>query len=275
MSVPSPKFFYLLSLHAFIVASILYAAYLARPVPRVLSSARWTSLAGFVIQTIPLLLVHLAGQAWLGGAGPFFGLLAWSVAGLYHLVRLKYEVTLLGLITAPLAALFTTLAFLTPEAPLPELSVHLAWVEAHVLVTIAGEALFGIAAAASALYLLQDWRLRNKHIHAEPRLPDLETLDLLNRRLILIGAVLLTVGLGMGFAAAVALDRREIFREPLVLAFDATWMLYVGMLLVRAAGRIGGRKAALLSMVSYLLAVVALVGANLMTIPGARPMHGG
>jgi len=270
------KPYYLVSLHAFLVASVLYSIYLPAPRAWLLAAARAISFAGLLVHTVPLVLAHVEGNSFIGSAGPFFYILAWAIPATYHAVRLRYEVRLLGLLGAPLATLFTALGLLSEEKPLPPASAHLLWIEALVVVMSLGVALFAVSAAAGLLYVYQDWRLRHKRMGGGPQLPDLESLDALGRRLLVYGFALLTLGLSLGWAAALALGRTEAVRgDPLSISFNLTWMLYLGLLSFRMAGRIGARQAAVLSLACYGLALLVMIGVNVWAGPAHYHSHMG
>ncbi len=256
------KPYYLVSLHAFLVASVLYLVYLAVPRSPLLAAARAISFAGLLVHSVPLVLAHVEGNSFVGSEGPFFYILAWAIPATYHAVRVKYAVRLLGLLGAPLATLFTALGLLSEEKPLPAASPHLLWIEAHVVVMSLGVALFAVSAAAGLLYVYQDWRLRNKHAGGGPQMADLETLDSLGRRLLLYGFALLTLGISLGWGAALALGRIEAVRDPLSITFNLVWVLYLALLYFRTAGRIGARQAALLALACYGLALSVMIGVN-------------
>ena len=254
---------YLLALHAFLVAAALYVAFMMRAREGLLRWAGWFSLAGLALDSLGLIDAHVSGGSVLGAAGMFYSMMAWAIVGVFHVLVLRRDVRALGVVALPLAVLFNSLALLeggesvTPTAP-P------IWVSVHVGMTTWGEALFALAAAAGVLYVYQDHRLRKKQIHGAQYLPDLQTLDDLGIRLIRYGFVLLSLGVGSGVAAAYVFDRPQMLSDPISMVFKATWGLYLALLLIRAAGRIGGRKSALLNIGGFALALLAMVGAFLM-----------
>lgn len=265
---------YLISLHAFLLASLLYGAYLLWPREGLLPAARLVSLAGLTVHTVPLLRAHIAGTWDLGWDGPFYGLLAWSLVALYQIAGVRSHVSVLGVVTNPLAVIFTAFAIVTSDGAAAG-PARTPLVTFHIVVSTWGQALFGIAAAAGILYLYQDWRLRTKHVHGKIRLPDLATLDALGRRFVIWGFVLLSIGLVAGVAVAFMVDQVEKLADPISLAFNGTWVLYLILLLARTAGRMSARKAAAMSTACFALAVMALVSANLIGLHGAAaPVRG-
>ena len=260
---------YLLALHAFLIAAICFGMFLVRASEKLLRGGNWSSLAGLVLQSVGLAWAHVEGGSSFGAAGLFYAMMSWSIVGVFHLILLRHPVRPLGVVVAPLAVLFNSLALLSHGAD-SVVSTPPVWVSLHIGVTTWGEALFAMAAASGILYVYQDWRLRTKHVHGAQYLPDLATLDSLGLRLIRYGFVLLTLGVGSGVAAAYIFNRTQMLSDPTSLVFKATWGLYLALLVIRALGRIGGRKSAILNVACFALALIALLSANL---SGAGSVH--
>lgn len=254
---------YLLALHAFLVAAVLYITFVVNARDGLLRWAGWFSLAGFALDSLGLVDAHVSGGSTLGPAGMFYSMMAWSTVGFFHLLVWKKKVDVLGVIVLPLAVLFNSLALLSTSDVVTPTTPPI-WVSLHVAVTTWGEALFALAAASGTIYVYQDWRLRNKQIHGSQYLPDLQTLDALGLTLIRWGFFLLTLGVGSGVAAALVFDRPQLLSDPISMVFKVTWGLYLALLLIRAAGRIGGRRSAILNIGSFTLALVAMVTTFLM-----------
>lgn len=274
------KTFYLISLHMFLVGSILYGVYLFNPKDKVLAIAHWITLAGLAVHAIPLLHIHVSRTAGIDDAAGFYALLAWSLIALYHAMRFRLKISALGIVAAPLATLFTALALLAEgnaggAQPADMTNAPQPWVSVHVVFTTWGEALFGIAAAAGALYIYQDWRIRRKKVHGEAYLPDLATLDRLGRTLLIYGFVLLTLGLAIGTGVAMEIGRMEILSEPISMAFKVTWGIYLLLLGIRMAGFIGARQAAILATACFILSLLALMSVNLFAPAGVMAIHKG
>jgi ABC-type uncharacterized transport system permease subunit len=115
----------------------------------------------------------------------------------------------------------------------------------HITTNLLGLGVLLVAGAASAFYLWQARRLKEKRmLGIGPKLPPLEALDAVVHRLLWIGLPLLTAGIVTGMvvishAASVSLG------EALRAAFSyASWLLVVGVLVLRQAGNWRGRRPA-------------------------------
>jgi ABC-type uncharacterized transport system permease subunit len=115
----------------------------------------------------------------------------------------------------------------------------------HITTNLLGLGALLVAGAASGFYLWQARRLKQKRTLAlGPKLPPLEALDAVVHRLLWIGLPLLTAGIVSGMlvikqAAVVSPG------ESLRVAFSyASWLLVVGVLVLRQAGRWRGRRPA-------------------------------
>lgn len=114
----------------------------------------------------------------------------------------------------------------------------------HVTSILLASALFAIASALAATYLLQEKQLKKKKtgglLH---RLPALDVLDRASHRFLLAGFPLLTIGIltGLLWVGHVANTKMGALRQ--VLAYSA-WVLFAVVLLMRSAGGWRGRRAA-------------------------------
>src|SRR5690242_1767696 len=107
---------------------------------------------------------------------------SWLMVAVYLLVQLKYRLTVLGSIIAPLALLMTLAAFAFGEdaAELPP-SLQSFWLPVHVTLAFLGNAVFALAFGVSLIYLFQEHSLKQKKMPSLiKRFPSLEALDRLN-----------------------------------------------------------------------------------------------
>ncbi len=115
----------------------------------------------------------------------------------------------------------------------------------HITANLLGLGVLLVAGGASGFYLWQARRLKEKRTLAiGPKLPPLEALDAVVHRLLWIGLPLLTVGIVSGMVV--------ISQAPVVSAGEAlraffsyaSWLLVVGVLVLRQVGRWRGRRPA-------------------------------
>jgi ABC-type uncharacterized transport system permease subunit len=107
---------------------------------------------------------------------------------------------------------------------------------------------FALAGVAGLMYLFQERQLKTR----KPgsiffRLPPISTLTIANSRLLWLGFVLFTVGLGSGFFIGQEVDWRKVAWSVLV------WAIYGGILLGRLLQRMGAKWIATLSIIAFSL----------------------
>ena len=146
--------------------------------------------SGLVFHTAALLVRYanegFAAVALMGEALLFK---SWLMVGVYLLIQLKYRLTVLGGIVAPLAFLMcvAALAFGKSGAEIPP-GLESFWLPLHVTLAFLGNAVFALAFGVSLIYLLQERHLKHKKMTALlKRFPPLESLDRLNLMLLVWG----------------------------------------------------------------------------------------
>jgi ABC-type uncharacterized transport system permease subunit len=149
----------------------------------------------------------------------------------------------IGAFVAP-QALAAILAARFVGGPDPAPVVRTTILPLHVTSILLASALFAIASALAATYLLQEKQLKKKKtgglLH---RLPALDVLDRASHRFLLAGFPLLTIGIltGLLWIGNASTGRLAMVRQ--VLAYTA-WILFALVLLMRSAGGWRGRRAA-------------------------------
>jgi cytochrome c-type biogenesis protein CcsB len=194
------------------------------------------------------------------------------MVGLYLLISLRANLTIVGALVTPLAFLFSLSAFVF-NAPTPDLPQQLqnVWLPAHVAPAFLGYAVFAIAFCLSLVYLLQEKQLKAKRKgDLFRRLPSLETLDNLNHRFVTWGFALLTIGIMTGSVLAKQTWGELWSWEPVQVWSLVVWLLYAILLHARTVGW-RGRKAATLTIVGFIILVASFLSVNLV-FPGK---HGG
>ncbi|MDA8423607.1 MAG: cytochrome c biogenesis protein CcsA [Nitrospiraceae bacterium] len=150
---------------AYLAAMVLYISYLAFRKKAIGWTATAITLAGFVIQTLALLLRWRESYQMDIGRVPLSNLyeslvfFTWSTVLIYLIVEFKYKTKAFGAFVMPVA--FLALAFInvagissdiTPLVP----ALKSNWLFYHVLISFLGYAAFGVAFAISMIYLLMN-----------------------------------------------------------------------------------------------------------------------
>jgi ABC-type uncharacterized transport system permease subunit len=239
-----------LALYGFLLASA-YSAY-ALATGKFMAPRLTFSLisAGFVCQTLFLVdRGHQIGRCPITNFFELLVFLGWSMVLIYLLIGSSYRLSLLGVITAPFVSVLNIWALWAPDRSLYTLRQPVnPWLETHTSFSIVACGAFALAGVAGLMYLFQERQLKTR----KPgslffRLPPISTLTIANSRLLWLGFVLFTVGLGSGFFIGQDVDWRKVAWSVLV------WALYGGILLGRLLQRMGAKWIATLSIIAFSL----------------------
>jgi ABC-type uncharacterized transport system permease subunit len=248
----SPAFWVAVALY--LVAAILLASVFASRRPALARAARWSLLAAF--------LAHGVEISWRGvldvhpGTSVYeaLGFLAWLMVGGYLLAGLRYSLQILGAFVAPCALAILAIARLAPtHEALPGFTLL---GRIHISLATLGVAIFALATALAAVYLLEERNLKRKRFEGVlfRRGIALESLDLLSHRLVLLGFPIFTVALMLG-VIWVSQQKSGFDRPEYPLAL-VTWLAFAGLLITRTTHGWRGRKSAVLTVVGFAAAVL-------------------
>jgi len=146
--------------------------------------------------------------------------------------------------------MFLAAALTEPAAPRDY--VRKAWLWAHRITMFIGAMAFLLAAAVGAMYLINNRRLRHKHVLPGPDLGSLERLEKLTLAYVSLGFALLTIGMILGLAHYKQLGSNWFANPKFVLGI-AAWVVYALVLHSPINPAFRGRRAALLSIIGFLL----------------------
>ncbi len=182
---------------------------------------------------------------------------SWMMVGVYLLVQLKYRLTILGGIIAPLAFLmtFAALAVGIAVGDIPP-ALQTFWLPLHVTLAFLGNAVFALAFGVSLIYLLQERHLKHKKMTAlMKRFPPLESLDRLNYMLLVWGFPLMTLGILTGSLWAGIHWGHYWSWDPRQISSGIAWLFYGALLHGRITAGLRGKKAALLTMFGFCVVI--------------------
>lgn len=218
-------------------------------------------LIGFGIQSTGL---HLRGVS-VGGCpiGNTFEVLqfvSWSVILVYIFTGTIYRVTILGAVSAILAALLGLVSAAVPawdETRRIDVFGGNPWVETHAALALLSYGIFGLLAATSLLFLLQHLSLKKKLWPSHLRfLPSVVQLEAINLRLLAVGCAIFTVAMGIALIHW-GLNPATVFPAK-ILSTWLLWALYVLVLVLRVRQKLYGRRLALVSLLLFLFALLTL-----------------
>jgi ABC-type transport system involved in cytochrome c biogenesis permease subunit len=223
----------------------------------------WILASGFLFLTLNLLGAAIHSSGWENfGSRHFLSIYAWAISGIYLGLQFQTKTRLLGAFISPFILLFLIAAVgqgsdknLVP----PEWQ---GWLTTfHLVLAIAGEALFVLASSAGAMFIIQNSLLKHKKLGSLGRLlPSLSDLDRINHLGLLWGFPLLTAGMIGGAVYAAFVWGNLWAYDPKVIWSFAIWVLYGFLLHQRLAiGWKGFRMAVLSGLIFVLFLLSALV----------------
>jgi cytochrome c-type biogenesis protein CcsB len=222
-----------------------------------------TAAIGFINHTISILYRYiLAGHLPITSPHEAASFFAWSIMLVYFVIEMRYRPGLLGSFIMPLVFLMMLAAALLSRdiKPLsPTLQSY--WLGIHTLFAFTANAAFSLACVTGIMYLVQEHYLKSKHLgDLFSRLPDIQKLDYINYRLIIIGFPLLTLAIFSGAMWADSVwgsywrwDAREVWAL-------ITWFIYAIILHSRLVAGWRGRRASILSIVGFVTILLAFFG---------------
>lgn len=253
---PSPAFWVAAALYA--IAAVGLLAGFLRGRPRWSANARWIALAAFVAHGVDIGWRGVEGVHPAASVREALGFLAWIVVGGYLAASVKSRLELAGAVLTPISAVVLAAARLSPAGqPRADLT---ALGRIHISLATIGVAVFALASAMAAIYLLEERNLKRKKFDALSfRTPgaSLDRYDALAQRLVLVGFPIFTVAMVLGM---IWVSRRgmTLVSRPEYPAAMIAWATYAALL----GGRLGmgwrGRRAAWLTLVGFALALVVL-----------------
>jgi ABC-type uncharacterized transport system permease subunit len=135
-----------------------------------------------------------------------------------------------------------------------------------------GAAAFAVACAGGAMYLIANHRLRAKTLRPTQNMASLERLEHLTLASVTLGFALLTIGLVTGFVIAIHDGPHTLgphwLLSPKVVLSGAVWIVYALVLHSPINPRFRGRRAAMLSILGFVLMLGTLIVVQFM--PEAR-----
>jgi ABC-type uncharacterized transport system permease subunit len=223
----------------------------------------WILAITSVLLTLSLFLslINPAGYVHLGSR-EFFSFCAWAIAAAYLTIQIKTKTRLLGAFISPFILLLMTAAAgqeagnsLVPEDMRSWLTI------VHLVLVIAGEALFVLASCAGAMLIIQNSLLKHKKLSRMSRLlPALHDLDRINHLCLLWGFPVLTLGLFAGVIFAGFTWEKGWLSDPKIIWTFAAWATYGFLLHQRLAIGWKGIRMAVMSCAVFILFLLSYFG---------------
>ena len=223
--------------------------------------------------TLGLLRWHETGTFPVNQLAESVWLLVWFLALALVVTDYVYGLPTLGPFVLPVVVLLAAVGLFLGR---PESFEPASWTPVHVVGVVLGFAGFAVATTSSVLYLVGERALKTKTSNAlSGKLPSLETLDRVNFHALGFGFVLVTIGLGVGVAAAMETGQlgSSWWQDSKVVVSLAVWVFYAAVVACRLVRSLRGRRIAWLTVVGFVLVLLALVGTDLL-LPGTHAKLG-
>ena len=264
--------FFLLALVCYAASTVAYTACWLGGSRRLKPYARPTLLAAVVLHGLGIALRWIeAGYAPLSNGFEALSFYAWVLSLAYLLAPSLRRNDVLGAFVTPLALTSILVASVLPkhiEPLVPVLQSY--WLPIHAGVSFAAYAMFSLAFVSAVTYLLKLHALKKpgRWLWTQ-QLPSLETSQTLQRRMAVVGLVLMTGALLSGSLWAEKAWGVVWPWEPQQVAALCTWLIYAVYFYVRHSAGWQDRRGAWLLVGGFVSVLVTFVGADLL-IPVSR-----
>ncbi|HIN34052.1 MAG TPA: c-type cytochrome biogenesis protein CcsB [Nitrospirales bacterium] len=207
---------------------------------------------GFVLHSAVLhTLLFGTGHVALSSLFDVMVFFSWGLILTFLIVEYANRIPVLGSFVLPLAVLALIVAA-TVRQDLQVLEPVLSNIWLHVVMTVSGTIAFALAFVASIMYLLQERLLKSRRfIPMYYKLPPLDFLDNLNRKSILLGFPLLTLGIVAGAVWANFASGSYWNWDSKQISTALTWLFYLIVVLGRVMVGWRAKHAAYLTIIGF------------------------
>ena len=230
---------------------------------------RWSYrilLAGFIFHTL-----YLAQQYYTLGTAPVLSLksalsfFSWTIIGAYLIFQVRFKLMVLGSFVAPLAAFLMIISVTIQGMEVVVRPIFRSmWLTVHVGTIFIGNGIFAVTFMVAIMYLIQERQIKRKRFGSfYSRLPSLETLDSINYYSLMYGFPFLTIGMITGAVYAQYALGTYWRWDPKEVWSLITWLFYAALLHERLTVGWRGRRAAIMSIICFLILLFTFIGASL------------
>jgi ABC-type transport system involved in cytochrome c biogenesis permease subunit len=263
---------YWFAMGLYLGATVLYVYFFLSKRRDISWYATFLTGAGFLMQT-----VSIAARWYATGAFPIEGafnsldLTAWVLVLVYfvmeHLIKIKTFGALLVPAAFGMMAIGIVLGPSATQLPPEQRALVENWrIWFHVILILLANAGFAVAAAAGAIYLVQERQIRAHNTSVLfKRLPSLAQADRLNKRAVEWAYPAFVVGVILGTLRAIEVHVPAWYFDPRVMISGLVLVVYGVYLVLRFRDAITGRQAAYYSLFAFLLIVVNAVLARVVS----------
>ena len=256
-----------LTMLVYLLATVLYLVSMIgkRPLPGHI--ARWVLVGGALVHAGSFAVRHAsAGGTPVTSLHESLSFFAWCVVLLFLLLDLRFRLSVMGAFASPLALALMVGSALSPDVIVPLDPMLQTWLfPVHISFAFLGNAAFALSFGAAIMYLIQDRMLKSKRFTGiYQMLPSLNLLDKVNYTCLSFGFPLMTLGIISGAVWANTVWGTYWSWDPKETWALITWFLYAALLHGRMTVGWRGRKAAIFSIIGFLLLLFSFLGVNLL-----------
>ena len=236
-----------IAIHAYGFAAVVYLVYLVRQSPFLAALGRLAVAVGLCVHGAALLTQVVDQGGMPVGMSQGLSLFAFLLLAIFLGIDLIYRRPVIGAFVTPLALAVLLPAFLvpSPDGPIPA-AVRRPLLPVHVSIAILGVATFALAAGVALMYVLMERQVKLKQFGLLfSRLPPLQVLDELNRWLVLVGFIALSITLATG--ALLGSWQWDSTRLATVIG----WSMFAVLLSARFFAGWRGKRVAVVTMAGF------------------------
>lgn len=179
----------------------------------------------------------------------------------YVIFSLYRPIVSLGILAAPTALVGMIIGYIgrVPYRPITDISVGL---ETHILLSLAAYCVLLMAALQALFLRLQIRELKHQSIHRfwVNKLPSLQSMESLLFDMLLVGFVLLSIALGIGFVYVEDLMAQHLAHKTVFSMLS--WLLFGALLLGNWRAGWRGKRAANMTIYAFILLAIGFVGSK-------------
>lgn len=249
--------------HEYGLAAVVYLAFLVRQSRPLSIIGRVTVGSGLLLHGASLGILMAEQGGMPRGFANGLSLLAFLLLAIFFVLDLRYKVPVAGafLLPAALAVLVPAFMVANDTGTLPE-AVKRPLLPLHIAVALTGIAAIAAAAGVGIMYLLLERQMKGKKFGLLfTRLPSLEQLDGLNRRLVLVGFIAISVTMVTG--AFFVSNAGGFFWawQPKEIATVVAWIVFGCVVNARVFAGWQGKRVAMLTMAGFCVLLVSFLSA--------------
>ena len=223
---------------------------------------------GFLLHTASIVYRYFdAGHLPITSMHEAASFFVWCIVLIFFFLEYSYKIGILGSFILPIVFILMLSSSVLPRGirPLsPVLQSY--WLGIHTFLAFLGNAAFAVAFGIGIMYLLQEHYLKSKHTHGLfKRLPSIQVLDEINYKMITLGFPLLTLAIISGALWAESAWGSYWRWDPKEVWSLITWFIYALILHIRLTAGWRGKRAAILSIIGFLIVLFTFFGVNLLS----------